>query len=336
MADASLPGGPASILLVRLGGLGDLLAVVPSIRLLRRLFPGSRLTLAGREDYGPLLTATGLVDALEPAGSPRFAALYADAAAGSGGAGDWPGGFDLAVGWFQGGGTGTGDLEKAFTRRGVRALMLNRDRSEGLTMSRGCFEATLRALGAPPGGRAAFEDFLGLPLTDGIRSAGRDLAAASGLDPASRLIVIHPGAGSRAKRWPLERFLSIAAELGRDFGPGLIVTGEAEGEIAAQIGAGGLPRRWTHVAEPSLVGLAGLLSACALYIGNDSGVTHLAAASGAPVLAVFRSECEAAWRPEGRVTIVQAEEVGLIAEEDVLTAARNALELPVLSGELHK
>ena len=193
----------------------------------------------------------------------------------------------------------------------------------------------LRSLGRPPDREEAFENFVGLPLTERILTAGRELAATMGLDPGARFVVIHPGAGSRTKRWPLERFLWLAAELGRDFGPGLFVTGEAEVEIAAEIGHGRLPRRWKHAAEPELLALTGLLSACALYIGNDSGVTHLAAAAGAPVVALFRTEFEGAWRPEGRIALLHAEDMSLIPPDAVLAEARRALGLSVLSGELH-
>ncbi len=338
MADAALPADPASILLIRLGGLGDLLAVVPSVRLIRRIYPHSRLTLAGREEYGLLLAAAGLIDEVVPAGSTRFASLYGESAPDRepGGPGDWLAGSDLALGWFQGGGTAGRDLQKALTRRGIRARMLARDLNDRRAMGRGYFEETLRSLEMPPDRVEAFESFVGLPLTERILSAGRELAATAGLDPGTSFIVIHPGAGSRTKRWPLDRFLWLAGELDREWGPVLFVTGEADGDIAAEIGRDRSPRRWKHVAEPGLLALTGLLSSCALFIGNDSGVTHLAAAAGAPVLAVFRTEFEDAWRPEGRVTLLHAKDVDLIPAEDLLTEARRALGLSVPSGELHK
>jgi ADP-heptose:LPS heptosyltransferase len=58
-----------------------------------------------------------------------------------------------------------------------------------------------------------------------------------------------------------------------------------------------------------LVELAAVLERCALFLGNDSGVTHLAAAVGAPVVAVFGQASPAIWEPRGeRVHVVRFSE----------------------------
>ncbi len=96
--------------------------------------------------------------------------------------------------------------------------------------------------------------------------------------------MIHPFSGSGRKNWPLERFRAVAARLA-------------------------LPVRWCAGPEEALehaerfeylYGLACWLASARLYIGNDSGITHLAAAVGTPVVAIFGPTDPAVWAPRGK------------------------------------
>jgi len=101
--------------------------------------------------------------------------------------------------------------------------------------------------------------------------------------------VIHPFSGSRRKNWPLENFRALAARLG-------------------------MPVRWSAGPEEalpeaerfhSLWELGQFLAGASLYIGNDSGITHLAAACGVPTIAIFLTSDPAVWAPRGEhVTVV--------------------------------
>lgn len=98
--------------------------------------------------------------------------------------------------------------------------------------------------------------------------------------------VIHPFSGSARKNWPLEKFRGMAAKLERV-----------------------MPIRWCAGAgDPPLEGavriddlweLARWLARARLYVGNDSGITHLAAAVGTPVLALFGASDPRIWAPRG-------------------------------------
>ncbi|MGA2038817.1 MAG: glycosyltransferase family 9 protein [Bryobacteraceae bacterium] len=98
--------------------------------------------------------------------------------------------------------------------------------------------------------------------------------------------VIHPFSGGRRKNWPLEKFRQLARGLERR-----------------------MPVRWCAGAEDpqlpeahrldDLYQLACWLAQASLYIGNDSGITHLAAAVGTPVLAIFGPTDPAVWAPRG-------------------------------------
>ena len=89
-------------LLIRFGGLGDLLVALPSIRLLRGKWADARLTLACREEYGALLRETGVVDEIMPEDSRLLAPLFSGAPAAESGFSDRLGSFDLIMGWTHG------------------------------------------------------------------------------------------------------------------------------------------------------------------------------------------------------------------------------------------
>lgn len=102
---------------------------------------------------------------------------------------------------------------------------------------------------------------------------------------------IHPFSGSAKKNWPLEKFRWLARKLERT-----------------------MPVRWCAGADdPPLEGavridnlyeLACWLARARLYIGNDSGITHLAAAAGTPVLALFGPTDPEVWAPRGKLVRV--------------------------------
>jgi len=114
--------------------------------------------------------------------------------------------------------------------------------------------------------------------------------------------VIHPFSGSARKNWPLERFRELAARLA-------------------------MPVRWCAGPEETLDGaerfddlydLACWLGSARLYIGNDSGITHLAGAVGTPVVAIFGPTDPQVWAPRGeRVAVVSGASLDKIPVDEV-------------------
>ena len=106
-------------------------------------------------------------------------------------------------------------------------------------------------------------------------------------------ILVHPGSGSASKNWRIDRFAALIRTLrgtGRDVA---WIRGPAEAGFPDE----SLPAPAIDAA--SLDVLAATLARAVLFIGNDSGVSHLAAAVGAPTLALFGPTSAAAWRPDG-------------------------------------
>ena len=104
------------------------------------------------------------------------------------------------------------------------------------------------------------------------------------------------GSGSPKKNWPADRFVELARRAAAD---GVLnvfyLLGEADRGIAVSLAR--IDPARPALKEASLRQVASVLSACRLYIGNDSGITHLAAAAGAPVVALFGPSDPSLWAP---------------------------------------
>lgn len=102
-----------------------------------------------------------------------------------------------------------------------------------------------------------------------------------------RLVAVHPGAGDPRRRWPADRFGAVADAL-VDAGARVVVTGDdGDRPLVEQVVAAMRRPALPLAGSVSLGGLAGLLSRCALVVGNDTGPLHLARAVGAPTVAVY-------------------------------------------------
>jgi len=287
------------ILCIRIGGLGDLLAALPSLRLIRLARPGARLVLLGRRDYGGLLLRAKVVDEIADAGGAEFAGLLAGSGRGIVSMGSLLDRFSLVVGWMNNPERGR-EIEAALKAAGKECSIIGLSATGGKAVSRFFFARTAAALALSKDGAGTFEDCARLSVP------------AAGPESRERFVIIHPGSGAAEKCWPLDRFLEVARRLsGRGFAGG-IVLGEAEGRLAGELGRRGLPPDWQGVDRPPLSVLSYLLGRTCLYIGNDSGVTHLAAACGAPVLALFLEKNLPAWAPFGRSRTIAAPEMAAI------------------------
>ncbi len=109
-------------------------------------------------------------------------------------------------------------------------------------------------------------------------------------------IMLHPGAGSRRKRWPMIHFLEVEAMLTSDGLKPQFIVGPAEEDLVAGLQ---LPNRTVHILT-DLLDLMSLLNSAGGYIGNDSGPSHLAALLGLPAIVIFGPADPKRWAPVGR------------------------------------
>jgi ADP-heptose:LPS heptosyltransferase len=140
----------------------------------------------------------------------------------------------------------------------------------------------------------------------------------SRIDPVLRLALVqqnrssrlafHVGSGSPAKNWSADRWTQLVASLEGRFSELLLVSGEADGPATADFLRQYRNPKLKHMSCLSILDLAHELSASELFIGHDSGPTHLAAALGVPTVALFGPTDSMIWRPLGEhVQVVPSE-----------------------------
>ena len=124
------------------------------------------------------------------------------------------------------------------------------------------------------------------------------------------LIAVHAGSGSKAKNWPLENYVSLVQSLyQRGRGTVLVVEGPAERNLIDNMSEAIDGSNYIALQSLALPLLAAVLSHCSLFIGNDSGITHLAAALGVPTIALFGPTNPCIWGPRGTKVYIAREEL---------------------------
>ena len=308
--------------MVRLGGLGDLLVAAPSMAFLRGAIPAGGFTLVCRAEYGALIRDSGIADAV-------LAAEGRDASWLFGGTGAPPADRNaagsLAVAWTQG--APSPEMTGALRSAGFRTVAFSAPSLNGPgPLSRRFFEATRDVFPSAEREGSDFEACARLRSEHGEMTAARSTIRPDLLG-AGAFAVVHPGSGGRSKLWPLERFLEVVGRMAAAGVPGVLVTGEAEERpaIAGLIEAARLPDGWSWARRPPLLALAGLLAEAPLYLGNDSGVTHLAAACGARVTALFPDAHRPEWEPYGKSRALSAGDVREIDADQVWAVVHEAI-----------
>ncbi len=120
-----------------------------------------------------------------------------------------------------------------------------------------------------------------------------------GWSEGSRPVCVHPGSGGRGKVWPLQQWLELFRWLCEECRVPVVMTLGPADEYLEGLAAEAIKLGVEVVQGVTLPYLAALLSQSCFYVGNDSGVTHLAAAVGASVIAIFGPTPPEVWAPRG-------------------------------------
>jgi ADP-heptose:LPS heptosyltransferase len=153
----------------------------------------------------------------------------------------------------------------------------------------------------------------------------------AGYSPGADLIAVHPGSGGTSKCWPLKRYFELIDHL-QSINDAFVIlfTGDGEeNELRKAVGCYARVRRNVlHAADLELISAASMLSHCRLYIGNDSGFSHLAGMLGCNTIALFGPTDPLRWKPMGpHVEVVSTGALGpmtRIRVEDVIAKTRSA------------
>ena len=271
-----------STLAIHPGPVGDVLLAVPALRALKAKSPTELLRLAAQPGVGSLLAALGAVDRAVSFDGLRLDTLFVEDESPT--TRDAVRGARRIVCWF-------GSRDPVFTRR-LRALapdvVVASPTGDGAIPVWGHLLATVEAR---PGASLHVCD-----PSPAAREAGRQALVRAGWRVDTRLVIVHPGAGSVGKRWPPEGFAQVLAPLYDR--PDVVVVlhqGPADADAVTAV-VSRLGERALVLRDLGLVELAGALVQAAAYLGNDSGISHLAATLGLPSVILFE-ERSVAWRP---------------------------------------
>ena len=163
---------------------------------------------------------------------------------------------------------------------------------------------------------------VGMPLvrpTSADIYRGKEILAENGIMPTTKPVVIHPGSGGAHKCWHLDNFLSVSRALAKKGVEVVFLFGPAEAERFSEPAIAQIRAAGKLLTNLSLAEVLGVLGCSRGYIGNDSGITHLAAAVGIRTVVVFGPTDPAVYAPIGpAVTILRRNETdfaGAISEE---------------------
>jgi heptosyltransferase-2 len=154
----------------------------------------------------------------------------------------------------------------------------------------------------------AGETFIALKIcSDSKEKAERSLLAAGARPHALRIAIAAGASYGSAKCWPPDRFAEVANGLSARFDADIILFGtSAEASVSSVIAMAMRRPPIDLTGETSIADLPALFSRCHLFIGNDSGAMHVAAAAGLPVVAIFGSSDPCGTAPvTPRCTVVQ-------------------------------
>ena len=328
---------PRNILVIDFGQLGDVVMSLPALRAVRERFPDARITVAsgkpaaeviemsGYADAGIVVDRVSLRDGFKPLSILRIFQIIGDVRRRK---------FDFVIDLHSFSETNvfgflSGAPKRLFSRRPGRSLdfLANfnpRPPLDQNNRSRHQIDRYLDVLG-PLG----VKDVPRVPRLLTRPSEDRDIDAMlrkAKADVGSPLVGLFPGAGHDSRRWPLEKFAELADSLARNDGVRSIVfAGPEERALVPQMRSL-FPQSAVILDRLTVRQLAAAQARLAVFVSNDTGPLHIAAAVGAPVVLLLDRRA-----PDSYLPVTEAKRVisgALITEittEEVYEATRALL-----------
>jgi ADP-heptose:LPS heptosyltransferase len=271
------PGLVPTVLVLRASGLGDVLVAVPALRLLRRALPAHRIVLAGPLGPGLLLHEAGVVDDVVPTGPEDLRPRWHDD-------------IDIAVN-FHGRGP---ESHRALLSVSPQRLIAFDCPDAGV--SGPMWHGPDRAEAQRNRWQRLISETLGVAPGEDVRLPRRRFAGRC--DPRLRgIVVMHPGAAARGRRWPPDRFAAVAAAVAAARRPVAITGSGAEADLVAEVvGLAAHPAVSPMVCR-TVLDLAAVVASSSLVVCGDTGVGHLAAAFSRPSVHLMGPSHPGEWGP---------------------------------------
>ncbi len=278
---------PQSIFVILPGALGDVINTIPALKSLGARFPKAAIEAAGNRQWMELLLAGNVVDAIQDLELPGFHTLFSDEALPDDRLKNFLEKFDLIISWLR---DRDGTMEDKLMRLGKRSIFFK----EKFPPAPGSLPASM-LLSQPVRELGIHE----LPKWPELNLSGLNTNQTHepSVDSSESYVVIHPGSGSESKCWPADRFARIAETLTRDIDLRVIaLEGPADEEAAGEM-LKESKEKIRIVKDLPVLDVAFMMSRAKLFIGNDSGISHLAAALGIPSVVVFGPTDPGVWGP---------------------------------------
>ncbi len=298
---------PSKILIIRFSSIGDIVLTSPVTRFLRERFPGAQIDFLTKKKYAELVrwnSSLSNVILLDDGGTDELKALRRRIRETR---------YDLIVDLhnslrsiylrtFSG-----ARKVRVFRKHAVKRLLLVRFKRNMYTQVRSVAERyadTVRMYGDP-------DVRVDLPLPDEVVQTATGLIRSRKFSASDRIVGFAPSAMHFTKRWPMDRFIRLGVALSSEERVKILLFGsQAEAEYCADIAHLINSGAASHCAESfagklSLSETAAAGGLCALFVSNDTGLMHMAAARGVPVVAIFGSTVkEFGFFPRGERSVV--------------------------------
>lgn len=299
---------PRRILFVTLSNIGDLVMTTPLLEALHLAYPDYLIDVVADPRSSELLRACPYIDTV----------IHRDKRAGAGGT------FRLIMQLRARHYEIAVDLRTAFLTLFIRCGERGQKR-RGTSRGAHAVEHHFTALGSILGPLAEIPPAR-LWLDDRARERARELLEGRSIE---RSLIVAPGANWPGKIWPVSRYAALVNGLGAAFDHVLVVGS------AADQAAGETLREASRLPLTNLAGATGLLEAAACmtgaraFVGNDSGLGHMAAALGVPTVTVFGPGQPARYRPWGRhaeIVVAPDGDLAALQAQAVIDAVRAQLD----------
>ncbi len=278
------------ILVIRGGALGDFILTLPALRAIHEAYPAAHLEILGYKHIVALVENRGYAQAVRSIEYGALSSFFAKNSELPPDLANYFASFDLIVSYLY-------DPDRIFEtnlrRCGVENLILGPGKLANSEHAAVQLARPLAELGLQ------VRDFAAKVF---IAPQDRQVATEFLRDCARPIVTLHPGSGSEKKNWQLENWVRLGNALleADNFGGSLlVVSGEADESEVAQLEAIWKNARAKFAKHLPLPHLAALLEP-AIFVGHDSGISHLAAAAGANCILLFGPTDPEIWAPQNQ------------------------------------
>ncbi|HHT9138279.1 MAG TPA: glycosyltransferase family 9 protein [Candidatus Wunengus sp. YC60] len=283
-----------NILVIRPGALGDVIVTLPTLEAIRNHFRNAHIEVMGYSSILEILKGRFYADTIGRFDQADISHLFVENSSIPASLTKKLKGVDLIVSFLT-------DKEKVMVENlraaGVRYVIhYDPFPSEGENVH--IIDHLLKCL-----------DLLGIPHSNKIPKIflkdedvlyGKNFVKNRIVVSGKKLVAVHPGSGSRQKCWTTNRYAELIMWLNEEIGVQvLLISGPADREVIEDL-RGKIKDNFVLADQLPLPYLAAILKQCNLFVGNDSGITHMAAAVGIPTIAIFGPTDPQIWGPSGK------------------------------------